>query len=803
MAATQCERGGELLAELVASGVDEVLVPVLRAEPHAHRHSVPGRPAVVVGGVWCDRRVSFTDHLAGLDEAALTALFEHRPDVLVEPAPRGFGELALRLNGHESLAAVLPGMDRDQYAVVRALALIGPCPPGVVAARLRSSEQDVVRVAAQLGERGLAWAHDGRLGLPPRLAEHYAAELAGFRPLAAIANQARVDELRVAVAGLGGDADGPRKPELVAVLRELVSDPDVVLRAVSALAPAARQRLAQFSGPSSWFARSSRDGATALLVRAGLLVGQPYGSPELPREIVATLAFGDGPGLSGRPELPRATDPASDGRAGAEGALLALTTLLDEAVNAPLAALKKGGVGTRERTRLATRLGVPEPALWIDIAHTAGLLTPSPAGYAAAAEYPAWREGEPHERWARAVLAWWALDVAPTHRMTDDGEVPPPVPLESAAGLLRRALLGAAAAGLSLRAAGDAVDWFAPLHPYDQAGREHKIDAALREAALLGVVVGDRLSALGELLVEVAGRPDAHAELVRRSAALLPAGRGMLVLQSDLTAVVSGQPSARAARLLATAATAEGRGAAATWRFTPASVRAALDDGWTAGELRAGLVAISDKPLPQPLDYLIADVARRHGSVRLRGSRTCVTGSEAEIAEILHTRGLTQLHLSRLAPTVLTSPFEIDAVLAKLRKAGFSPMPEDADGVVIVAERKAGPAPARRAPRATPRVPAAALAARLRAGEQPTAPAHAVLAAMAPRLDAAEVALLAHAVEHEADIRITYRNAAGNRTVREIRPQQLFGRWIRAWCHLRSAEREFSVAGIEAVAPVG
>jgi len=53
------------------------------------------------------------------------------------------------------------------------------------------------------------------------------------------------------------------------------------------------------------------------------------------------------------------------------------------------------------------------------------------------------------------------------------------------------------------------------------------------------------------------------------------------------------------------------------------------------------------------------------------------------------------------------------------------------------------------------------------------------------------------------DVLITYRNKAGNRTVRTIQPQQLYGRWLDFWCHLRDAQREFIVASIESVAPVG
>ena len=39
---------------------------------------------------------------------------------------------------------------------------------------------------------------------------------------------------------------------------------------------------------------------------------------------------------------------------------------------------------------------------------------------------------------------------------------------------------------------------------------------------------------------------------------------------------------------------------AGTWRFTPATVRAALDAGWTAHDLLTELVAISTRPVPQP-----------------------------------------------------------------------------------------------------------------------------------------------------------------------------------------------------------
>jgi hypothetical protein len=751
--------------------------------------------------------MSLPEYLATLDAKALTALLQRRPDVLVEPAPGGFQELAQRLGAGESLAVALDRVNGDEVVVVREVAL-GTATVGALAKACGSPAERVRAVVDGLCGQGLAWRLDDRVGLPGRLAEHFAADLYGFPPLATLAGRMRVDELRSAIEGLGDDPAGLRKAELVDRLDTLYADGARLARAVATLPRPAREHLdlLRTSGGFAVQFGTPRGGPTAVLVRAGLLMQSGYGPPLLPREVaVALLRDGTSGGLRGRPELARAGDPAEAGRAGAETALLASTTLLDEARHRPLAALKKGGVGTRERSRLSGRVGVAEPpALWIDVTAAAGLLERTAAGYEPADTYEAWREAEPARRWAETVLAWFTLDVAPTSRETDDGEVAPPVPLESAAGLVRRALLRAAAGGRSLEAATSEIDWFCPLHPYDATGLAAKVAAALREAALLGVVTGDRLSTLGEQLVAAADRPDAVDALAEACTELLPEARGLLVLQSDLTAVVSGQPSAAAALLLAAAAVPENRGVATTWRFSPTSVRAALDAGWTAEGLTAELAAVSGRSLPQPLEYLVADVARRHGAVRVRGARCAVTGSEAEVAEILATRALSTLHLSRVAPTVLVSPFELDEVVSRLRKAGFAPMPEDAAGTVILPERAAKPTRGGRRPRTRKRIPAAELAARLRSGTaQPVSPSYARLAELAPQLDGAEIALLADALDHAADVRISYRNRAGNRSVRTIRPEDLYDRWVSSWCHLREAQREFAVAGIESVSPAG
>ena len=191
----------------------------------------------------------FAGHLAGLDPGALTALLEHRPDTLVEPAPRSFAELAQRLGAVDSLAAALERVDADEVAVIRAIAL-GAGTVAELAARCHAPVDQVRGVVDGLGERGLAWRADDRVGLPKRLAADFAADVHTFLPLAALANRIRVDDVRTAVEGLGGATAGLRKAELVDRLAALYADTALVARVIAALPTAAREHLEHAGDPA-------------------------------------------------------------------------------------------------------------------------------------------------------------------------------------------------------------------------------------------------------------------------------------------------------------------------------------------------------------------------------------------------------------------------------------------------------------------------------------------------------------------------------------------------------------------------
>ena len=143
--------------------------------------------------------------------------------------------------------------------------------------------------------------------------------------------------------------------------------------------------------------------------------------------------------------------------------------MLDEAGAKGIAALKKGGDGSGT-AHLATRLALPAETvlLAIDLAAAAGLMSHADAGYAPTEQYQGWRDAQPADQWAALAVAWFALPHAPTSREVDgDKEVPPPLPLESSAGPLRRAMLRRQAVGSRVRSVGEHIDWFFPMHGYD------------------------------------------------------------------------------------------------------------------------------------------------------------------------------------------------------------------------------------------------------------------------------------------------------------------------------------------------
>ncbi len=214
------------------------------------------------------------------------------------------------------------------------------------------------------------------------------------------------------------------------------------------------------------------------------------------------------------------------------------------------------------------------------------------------------------------------------------------------------------------------------------------VAAVLLEAGRLGILGAGALSDAGRALLAesaplvgpAAGTPDPADAL----AAALPPAVDEILLQGDLTGVVPGRPSAELEDLLDRSTHVESRGGALTVRFTPESVRRALDAGATADGLLTELAAHSRGPVPQPLEYLVRDAARRHGRLRAGTASSYVRADDPSLlAGLAEDNRLSSLGLVRLAPTVLASQAPVRELVDALRAHGLAPVVESPDGQVL------------------------------------------------------------------------------------------------------------------------
>lgn len=212
------------------------------------------------------------------------------------------------------------------------------------------------------------------------------------------------------------------------------------------------------------------------------------------------------------------------------------------------------------------------------------------------------------------------------------------------------------------------------------------VDAALTEAKLVGVSASYAASELAFALLT--------GNLEQAAATAVSGACGSALFGTDLTAIVTGPPSTELANLLDRVADRETQGSASTWRFSPASVRRAYDNGASDTDLLETLCGVARGELPKPLTYLLNDVARRHGEVSVTDVGCVVVGEDpALLAEIAAHRKLVKLELRVIAPTVLTSTMDAVTTLAALRDSGYAPVHGAEDGTLVIREEHIAPPP--------------------------------------------------------------------------------------------------------------
>ncbi|MFD0540241.1 helicase-associated domain-containing protein [Actinomadura luteofluorescens] len=286
-----------------------------------------------------------------------------------------------------------------------------------------------------------------------------------------------------------------------------------------------------------------------------------------------------------------------------------------------------------------------------------------------------------------------------------------------------------------------------------------------------------------------------------------------ILVQADLTAVAPGPLVTELARELALAADVESTGGATVYRFTPESVRRALDAGRTAADVTDLLTRHSATPLPQPLLYLIDDVARRHGHLRVGALSSYVrTDAPATLDEILADRRAAPLRLYRLAPTVLASGLQRADLLDGLRAMGLAPVAEAPGGGVIVTRpdaQRADPPPTAEIVRFRPddRTDASMISAAvraLRAGDEASRhgaeQARQAPSGEPPRSPAmATVERLRGAVERGGRVWIGYLDQQGQASSRIVEPVRVEGGFLTGYDATRAAVHRFALHRITGV----
>ena len=492
--------------------------------------------------------------------------------------------------------------------------------------------------------------------------------------------------------------------------------------------------------------------------------------------------------------------------------------LLDHWGTRPPVALRSGGVGVRDLKAAAGHLHVDEPtaALLVEVAAAAGLLAlgtdeDGDQAWLPTDAYDRWCAQPVEDRWVTLAGAWLATSRLPGLVGTRDragktrNALAPEMSSVFSSETRRMALEVLAevppgevlAAGTGVPSVAKRVAWLRPRRP---GSRADQVGWALAEAAHLGLTGLNGLSTAGRALLADDG------SAVAALAPLLPQPVDHVLIQADLTAVAPGPLESGLARRLQLVADIESRGGATVYRFTPASVRRALDVGWSAAEVHDFIESISRTDVPQPLSYLIEDSARTFGTLRVGHAEAFIRADdETALSELLHHPGSAQLGLRRIAPTVLVSSTPLDVLLPRLRDLGAAPVVEAMDGTVRVAR------PDQRRSR-TPKEPRGL---HLRAARETAHVSHVVTAIRAGDRAASSrpadpeakltpsgsLAALRDAVESGTTVLIGYVDNQGASTERVVDPVKVEGGWLTAYDHRSDDTRTFAVHRITAVRP--
>ncbi len=703
---------------------------------------------------------TLTEVLRRLPEADLSRLLSLRPD-LAYPVPADLAELSSQATTATSVGRALDGLNAWLRVVAEGLAAL-PDPAGLtdLADLLRADPLTCRTAVAELRDRALVWGDDDELHLVRAARDHLGPYPGGLAP----PSPRPIPDL--AIDGLLDEAGAEARTVVDRLLWKpvgTVTGADRALTVETARTPVERllaRRLLRPIGTD-----------TVLLPRevAWHLRGRRFSPDPVPSSP---------PALSGSTRTSAVVDRAAIGAAYGLVHDVELTAHTLETV--PHRLLRDGGVALRDVAALGRALGT-EPThagFVLETAAGAGLIAAGDGNrLLPTVDYDRWAEREPADRWRALVSAWRHSDRLPG-LSTESGAHPLGPESEAPGAATVRGLMVDLLAGVQVGLMPDSdallrlISWHRPrLVRVGGVPLESVVTWTWREAGWLGVSSLGAVSSLASAASEADTQPIPAA-----LADAFPAPVDQVVLQADLTAVASGTVPYQLARDLRLLADQESRGGAAVFRFSARSLRRALDAGWSGADVRRWLEHHATTAVPQPLAYLIDDIARQHGSIRVGPASAYVRiDDEAQAAALLTHPDASVLGLRELAPGILVGTAEPYEMVDFLHRIGHSPAAEDSSGRSLTAPDPLR-ATRRAAHRLRPDLQAGEAAAAVLAGERsrhgsrarPPA-ADLELAARGAAATAETLDRLAAAQRSRSAVRVHYVAVDGRPAERELR----------------------------------
>ena len=599
---------------------------------------------------------SYADYLRALDDAALISMFNHRPD-LVTPVPPDMASLAVRASSAPSLARAVDALNKWQLQVLEVCAILPePFSEKDVTAL---TEKSALFVIPGLVERGLLYTDKDGLRTPTTLKEVLGNEIAGLGP-------ASMSKLKLKKLD---EVPAPSKK----VLDAMVWGPP-------------RGSIADIKKPSV---------GVQWLLEEGFLIPFNQQTVVLPREVAIYLR-----GNTVHRELetsqPSVTGSKRDMRNVQLAAIANITTFLrwtEEVLNfwaqEPATALRSGGLGVRDLKELSLHLGVDESctAFVAEIAYLSGLLTIDPDDKILPThQFDIWLTQNASVKWQLLASAWLSTSrVSGLVGKEGSKNVAPLGPEldRSSATTTRRLTLTLLQENSQIAVDIDslfaAATWLAPAKRAGGLQKDY-ILWAMREAEWLGITGQGVLSSYGADFLTGGDSTSVDTDL--------PKAVDHILIQSDNTAIAPGPLEHEVAQELALIADVESRGGATVFRFSEGSIRRGLDHGRTGEEIAKFLAKTSKTPMPQPLEYLIADVAKKHGKLRVGNTASFIRCEDsALITQILGDKRLDVLGLRKIAPEVLICGHDATEAMNILRSCGYLPAAEDSRGLLLSGPR--------------------------------------------------------------------------------------------------------------------